>query len=131
MPRPPHSTRVDLLNDICGCIQDMKLLTLQLPQFSCYLIYVHSSSFMALSFSLTVNDHKRITFLFTSRDNGHRHQTPRLLTAYCSLMALFGFPAAADRSSYSGTNQCHQRLCANKPRTSSLVGVRVSARDIL
>jgi hypothetical protein len=35
------------------------------------LIYVHSSSFVARSFSLTVNDRKSIHFLFTSRDNGH------------------------------------------------------------
>jgi hypothetical protein len=95
------------------------------------LIYVHSSSFVARSFSLTVNDRKLIPFLFSSRDNGLRHQTPRLLATYCSLMALFGYPETAGRSSCSGTKQCHQRLCANKPRTSSLVGVLLSARVIL
>jgi hypothetical protein len=42
------------------------------------LIYEHSSYFIARSFSLTVNDHKRIPFLFTSRDKGHStpHTTP-------------------------------------------------------
>jgi hypothetical protein len=49
------------------------------------LIYVHSCSFIARSFSLNVNDRKRIPFLFTSRDNGHRQQTPRFLAVYCSL----------------------------------------------
>jgi hypothetical protein len=92
------------------------------------IINVNSCSFIARSFSLTVNSHKRIQFLFTSRDNGHRHQTPRLLLAYCSLMALFGYPETAGSSSYSGTQQCHQRLCANIPRISSLVGVPLSAR---
>jgi hypothetical protein len=95
------------------------------------LIYVHIRSFIARSFSLNVNDRKRIPFLFTSRDNGRRHQTPRLLAAYCRLMALFGYPETAGRSSCSGTKQCHQRLCANKPRTSSFVGVLLSASDIL
>jgi hypothetical protein len=85
------------------------------------LIYVRSSCFIARSFSLTVNDRKHIHFLFSSRDNGHRHQTPRLVAAYCSLMALFGYPETAGRSSYSGTKQCYQRLYANKPCTSSFV----------
>jgi hypothetical protein len=35
------------------------------------LIYVRSRSFIASSLSLTVNDRKRILFLFTSRVNGH------------------------------------------------------------
>jgi hypothetical protein len=95
------------------------------------LIYVHSSSFIGRSFSLTVSDHKRIPFLFTSRDNGHRHQALCVLLAYCSLMALFGYPETAGRSSYSGTQQCYQLLCANKPRTSVLFGVPLSARGIL
>jgi hypothetical protein len=76
------------------------------------LIYVHSSSFIARSFSLTVNYHKHIPFLFTSRNNGHRHQTPRLLAAYCSLMALFGYPETAGRSLLAEhsnvTNVCAQ-----------------------
>jgi hypothetical protein len=48
------------------------------------LIYLHSSCFIARSFSLNVNDRKRIPFLFTSCYNGHTYQTPRLLPAYCS-----------------------------------------------
>jgi hypothetical protein len=34
MPRPPHSPRLDLPNDIWGLVQIMKFLIVQLPPFS-------------------------------------------------------------------------------------------------
>jgi hypothetical protein len=52
------------------------------------LIYLHSSSFIARSFSLTVNYHKRTPFLFTSRDNGH--STPNTAPSG-GLLQLNGF----------------------------------------
>jgi hypothetical protein len=41
-PRPPHSASFDLPNDIWGWVQIMKLLTVQLPTFSCYFIPLRS-----------------------------------------------------------------------------------------
>jgi hypothetical protein len=52
------------------------------------LIYVRISYFIARSFSLTVNDRKRIPFLFSSRENGH--STPNT-TPSGGLLQLNGF----------------------------------------
>jgi hypothetical protein len=42
MPRPHHSPWLDVPNDIWGWVQNMKLLTVQLPLFSCYFIPLRS-----------------------------------------------------------------------------------------
>jgi hypothetical protein len=42
MPRPPQWPWLDLPNDIWGWVQIMKLLNVQLPQFSCYFIPLRS-----------------------------------------------------------------------------------------
>jgi hypothetical protein len=38
MPRPPLSPWFDLPTDICGWVQNVKLLAVQLPSFSCYFV---------------------------------------------------------------------------------------------
>jgi hypothetical protein len=42
MSRPPHSSWFDLPNDIWGWVQNMKLLIVHLPPFSCYSIHLWS-----------------------------------------------------------------------------------------
>jgi hypothetical protein len=45
MPRPPHSPWFDLPNNIWGGEQNMKLLIVQLPPFSRYLVPLRSTCF--------------------------------------------------------------------------------------
>jgi hypothetical protein len=92
-----------------------------------FLVHVYSGSCITRSFSLTVNDHKRIHFVLIFGDNGHN--TPHTMPSG-SLLSSLGYVkfiggrytlafawVTAGRSSYSKRQQCHQYLSLNKPCT--------------
>jgi hypothetical protein len=69
MSRPPNSPLFDLPNNICGQIQIMKILIVQLPSFFCYFIPVRSKYFSqnpVLKHPLNVRD--QVSHLFKTSD---------------------------------------------------------------
>jgi hypothetical protein len=97
------------------------------------LIYVHSSSFIARSFSLNVNDRKRIPFLFNSRDKEHSTQHTAHHAFWrptaANWLCLGKLRQQADRHTAEHSNVTN--VCAQIYRAPQvLVGVRLSARGI-
>jgi hypothetical protein len=68
-------------------------------QAHAFIICVHSSSFNTHSFSLTLNDPKRISLYSSLEATGTTHHTLYLMMAYCSIIASLVYAKTVDRSS--------------------------------
>jgi hypothetical protein len=79
MPRPPHSSWLDLPNYIWGWVQIMKFLIVQLSPFSRHLIPLRSNILLRTLFSNTLS----LCSSLSVRDQvSHPYKTGRIMVLY-------------------------------------------------
>jgi hypothetical protein len=77
MSRPPHSSWFDLPNNICGWVQIMKLLIVQLPLFSCYFTLFGPNTFLGPC-SQTASVYYALPLMWETKFHTHTKQLAEL-----------------------------------------------------